>query len=152
MRRRNNPSPLSPRGRGAKFNMEYFWLCLSALAAGVVNAIAGGGTLLTYPALTAVVAAEIANATSTAALFPGSIATVWGYRRQLPACKRWLVWLTPPSLVGGFLGAYLVGDSFRHVIPYLILLAAFLFLLQPTNARMYKQQAAPRQDRSRMMR
>src|SRR5438132_11218662 len=81
--------------------MEYLWLCLSAIAAGAVNAVAGGGTLLTYPALESVIAAHLANATSTVALFPGSFASVWGYRRQLPACKQWLFWLTGPSLLGG---------------------------------------------------
>ena len=50
------------------------WLCLAALAAGAVNAVAGGGTLLTFPALTAVVTPVVANATSTVALVPGSAA------------------------------------------------------------------------------
>ncbi len=122
--------------------MDYFWLCLSAVAAGAVNAVAGGGTLLTFPTLTSIVAAEIANGTSTVALFPGSFASVWGYRRQLAACQRWLAWLAAPSLVGGFIGAFLVDDSFRYAIPYLILTAAILFLLQPTIARLLKRQTA----------
>ncbi|MSQ93955.1 MAG: sulfite exporter TauE/SafE family protein [Gemmataceae bacterium] len=123
--------------------MEYFWLCLSAVAAGAVNAVAGGGTLLTFPALTSVVPAHIANGTSTVALFPGSFASVWGYRKQMAACKRWLVWLTPPSVLGGALGASLVeAASFRVVIPYLILLAAVLFLLQPTIARVLARRSA----------
>jgi uncharacterized membrane protein YfcA len=122
--------------------MEYVWLCASAIAAGMVNAVAGGGTLLTYPALELVVAAKIANATSTVALFPGTLGSVWGYRRQLPACKRWILWLTVPSIIGGAIGAALVDDSFRYVIPYLILLAAILFLLQPTLAALFKRQAS----------
>src|SRR5262245_54181629 len=122
--------------------MEYFWLCASAMAAGVVNAVAGGGTLLTYPALECVLAAKLANATSTVALFPGTAASVWGYRRQLPACKKWVLWLSAPSLMGGAIGAYLVDDSFRYIIPYLILLAAILFTLQPTLAALFKRQAS----------
>lgn len=123
--------------------MEYVWLCVSAIAAGAVNAVAGGGTLLTYPVLEAVIAAYLANATSTVALFPGSLASVWGYRRQLAACKRWILWLTAPSLIGGAIGATLVeAASFKHVIPWLILLAAVLFLLQPTLARVFRAQAA----------
>ena len=95
--------------------MEYLWLCLSAVAAGAVNAVAGGGTLLTFPALTAMFAPKIANATSTVALFPGSFASVWGYRRQLPACKRWIGWLTVPwTSSAAASGAYLVDDSFRR--------------------------------------
>jgi uncharacterized membrane protein YfcA len=120
--------------------MEYLWLCLSAVAAGAVNAVAGGGTLLTFPALTSIFAPEIANATSTVALFPGSFASVWGYRRQLSACKKWIAWLTLPSVVGGALGAYLVDDKFGAVVPWLILLASILFLLQPTIARLLKRQ------------
>jgi uncharacterized membrane protein YfcA len=116
----------------------------------VVNAVAGGGTLLTYPPLEWVLsthmdsaeAAEFANATSTVALFPGTFASVWGYRRKLPACKPWIAWLTAPSLIGGVIGAWLVSDSFRYVIPYLILLAAVLFLLQPTLAGIFKRQAS----------
>jgi uncharacterized membrane protein YfcA len=137
--------------------MEYLWLCLSAVAAGAVNAVAGGGTLLTFPTLAGVLAAHhfaeaasLANGTSTVALFPGSIASVWGYRKQMHACKRWLVWLTPPSVVGGALGALLVQEeSFKLVIPWLILLAAILFLLQPTIARLLKHQAAALRDPSR---
>jgi uncharacterized protein len=129
--------------------MDYVWLCMSAIAAGAVNAIAGGGTLLTFPVLESVLAAEmalvlaaqLANGTSTVALFPGSFASVWGYRQQLPACKRWIVWLTAPSVFGGALGTSLVGDSFRFIVPWLILLAAVLFLLQPTIAKLMKHQA-----------
>jgi uncharacterized membrane protein YfcA len=121
--------------------MDYLWLCLSAVAAGAVNAVAGGGTLLTFPALTTIFLPKVANATSTVALFPGSVASVWGYRRQLLACKKWIVWLTLPSVLGGALGAYLVDDHFGAVVPWLILLASILFLLQPTIARLLKRQS-----------
>ena len=67
-------------------------LCISAVLAGIINSVAGGGTLLTFPALTYVLggagdAAVIANATSTIALFPGSLAAVWGYRRELQGTR-----------------------------------------------------------------
>jgi uncharacterized protein len=131
--------------------MEYLWLGLAAVAAGMVNAVAGGGTLLTFPTLAGVLTASsyanpasLANGTSTVALFPGSLASVWGYSRQLHACKHWLIWLTPPSVLGGGLGACLVEEnSFKALIPYLILLAAVLFLLQPTIARLMKRQTQP---------
>jgi uncharacterized membrane protein YfcA len=130
--------------------MEYLWLCLSAFTAGAVNAVAGGGTLLTFPTLVGVLtgpyanAASLANGTSTVALFPGSFASVWGYRQQVAACKRWLFWLTPPSAIGGALGAMLVQeDSFRLLIPWLILLAAVLFALQPAIARMLQRRGEP---------
>jgi uncharacterized membrane protein YfcA len=128
--------------------MEYLWLCLSAVAAGAVNAVAGGGTLLTFPALTSVITAELANATSTVALFPGSFASVWGYRSRLPACKKWILWLTAPSVIGGTIGAILVDPTFRLIIPWLILLAAVLFLLQPTISRLLKRETAELRDPS----
>jgi uncharacterized protein len=136
--------------------MDYLWLSLSAVAAGAVNAVAGGGTLLTFPTLIGVLgtlypkaAASLANGTSTVALFPGSFASVWGYRQQMRACKRWIIWLTPPSILGGGVGALLVEEAtFRLLIPWLILLAAVLFLLQPTIARLLKHQAAALRDPS----
>src|SRR5262245_39675730 len=120
--------------------MEYLWLCLAAFGAGAVNAVAGGGTLLTFPTLDATGIGSIrANATSTIALLPGSIASAWGYRKELAGCRRWLILLGIPSLVGGGAGACLLifgGEpAFKAVVPWLILGAATLFLLQPTIAR-----------------
>lgn len=133
--------------------MEYVWLCLAAAAAGAINAIAGGGTLLTFPALrfTPLLAANtvngsiIANATSTIALLPGSIASAWGYRTELAKCRQWVIVLTLPSLIGGGLGAELLvrGGSriFDPLVPWLILAAAVMFLLQPAIAKYFRQHA-----------
>src|SRR6185437_14320449 len=90
-----------------------FWLCLSALAAGAINSVAGGGTLLTFPALLAALsglgpdAAVVANATSTVALVPGSLAGAWGYRHEMRQTRRWILLLISPSLLGGALGSVL---------------------------------------------
>lgn len=111
----------------------------SALAAGAINSLAGGGTLLTFPALLSVVSAVTANGTSTTALVPGSLAGAWGYRRECAELPRWALLLILPSLVGGALGTYLViafpEKVFEALIPWLILTAAILFLLQPTLVR-----------------
>lgn len=117
----------------------YFWLVLTALAAGAINSIAGGGTLLTFPVLNAALgytplASVTANGTSTVALVPGALAALWGYRRELEPVRPWAWRLAGPSLVGGVLGAYLVvsrPDSFQAAIPWLILVAAVLFAVQP---------------------
>ncbi len=122
--------------------LTYFWLCLSALAAGVVNAVAGGGTLLTFPALISAggLSEVAANGTSTVALVPGSLAGAWGYRRECAELPRWALLLMLPSLVGGALGTYLViafpESYFKALVPWLILTAAVLFLLQPTLTRL----------------
>jgi uncharacterized membrane protein YfcA len=117
----------------------YFWLGLAGLLAGAVNSIAGGGTLLTFPALLAVVPPVVANGTSTTALVPGSLAAAWGFRRELAAVRRWVVLLVPPSLLGGLVGSLLVTRLdpryFAALVPWLILGAALLFLFQPVLAR-----------------
>jgi uncharacterized membrane protein YfcA len=119
----------------------YGLLCLSALTAGVLNAIAGGGTLLTFPILLTVVpTAVIANGTSTVALVPGSMAGAWGYRRELEVSRRWLVLLFGPCVVGGMVGTLLVTQLneryFTMLVPWLILFATLLFLAQPTVSRL----------------
>jgi uncharacterized membrane protein YfcA len=118
----------------------WLWLCLSALAAGVVNSVAGGGTLLTFPTLLTVVPPVVANATSTVALVPGSLGGAWGYRRQLRAASRWLAVLAPPSLAGGLVGSLLVtvlpSRYFDALVPWLILTAALLFMAQPLAVRL----------------
>jgi uncharacterized membrane protein YfcA len=118
----------------------YFLLCLSALVAGVINSVAGGGTLLTFSALLTVVDPVIANATSTVALVPGSLAGAWGYRHELHASSRWAALLIVPSLVGGVVGSLLVAELderyFSALVPWLLLTAALLFLSQPAIARL----------------
>jgi uncharacterized membrane protein YfcA len=140
-------------------------LVLSALAAGVVNALAGGGTLLTFPSLftalrpfvgdSAELAAVFANGTSTSALLPGSLAGGWGYRRELRAVGRWPLLLVVPSLVGGLIGTLLVTRLppryFAVAVPWLILSATLLFALQPTILKLSLRlrPAAPAHPRDR---
>jgi uncharacterized membrane protein YfcA len=118
---------------------NYILLCLAAIAAGVMNSIAGGGTLLTFPALLNVIPPVEANATSTVALVPGSLSAAWGYRREMQATRRWLLLLAVPSVLGGWLGARLLTSLdpsyFKMLIPWLILLATILFLFQPMLGR-----------------
>ena len=117
------------------------FLCVSAFLAGAMNSIAGGGTLLTFPALTGVVSPAIANATSTVALLPGSFAGAFAYRQELAPSRRFLLRMIGPSLLGGFLGAWLVIENekaFASLVPWLILTAALLFLVQAPIARWLK--------------
>src|SRR5262249_26271232 len=119
----------------------YVFLCASAFLAGVMNSVAGGGTLLTFPALTGVISPALANATSTVALLPGSFAGSLGYRKELPERRRFGLRWPLPSLLGGFLGAWLVGrdtETFQHLVPWLILTAAVLFVIQAPLGRWLK--------------
>ena len=115
-------------------------LVASSAGAGVMNAMAGGGTILTYPALLFVGESAItANATSTVALLPGAAASFFGYRREVAANREWLKTLFLPSLLGGSLGAFLLlrtpVKTFAGLAPFLILFATFLFMLQGAVAR-----------------
>lgn len=119
--------------------ITYLLLCLSALAAGAINSIAGGGTLATFPSLLSVVSAVSANATSTFALLPGSFAAAWGYRKEL-AASRGLLWrLFWPSLFGGIAGAFAVTRFpervFAELVPWLLLTATTLMLVQRPVAK-----------------
>lgn len=120
------------------------WQVLFLLAAsaggGVMNAMAGGGTLLTFPALlVAGHSAITANATSTVALWPGALASMVGYRREVSEHRSWLKTLFLPSLLGGVLGAVLLlrtpVATFERLAPFLILFATVLFLLQGTLSK-----------------
>src|SRR5277367_1285593 len=98
-------------------------LFASAVGAGVMNAMAGGGTLLTFPSLLAAgVSPVMANATNAVALVPGSFTSGWSFRRDLGAHgKRLIAYLIVSSILGGFVGARLVavaGDTlFRRLVP-----------------------------------
>src|SRR5690349_25151063 len=89
----------------------YLFLCGSAFVAGVMNSVAGGGTLLTFPALTGVISSADANGTSTVALLPGSLAGAVGYRQELAASRRFVLRMLAPSRVGGYGGARLVSAA-----------------------------------------
>jgi uncharacterized membrane protein YfcA len=119
----------------------YLVLCVAAYYAGAMNSIAGGGTLLTFPALTSVIEPALANATSTVALLPGSFAGAVGYRQELAPSKRFVLRMLAPSLLGGLVGAWLVGQdkgTFAVLVPWLILTAALLFVIQAPVSRWLK--------------
>ncbi len=123
----------------------YAFLCACAFLAGVMNSVAGGGTLLTFPALAALLSGAMANATSTVALLPGSFAGAVGYRKELWECRRFVLRMIAPSIAGGFLGAWLVGKNkelFDVLVPWLILTAAVLFVVQAPLSKWVKARAA----------
>ena len=120
--------------------LAYLVLCPAALIGGMINSVAGGGTLVTFPALLWALggtpgATIMANATNTVALCPGSLSGSWGYRRELRELWGWVHWLAVPSLIGGAAGSYIVvlapESSFKAMIPWLIGLATVLFIVQP---------------------
>jgi hypothetical protein len=110
-------------------------LSAASAAAGVVNAIAGGGTLLTFPSLLAVgVPPVLANATNTVAVFPGQIASSLAYRTHIAEERRRALVLSVPSVLGGIAGAWLLlalpEKAFAAVVPWLILFACLVLAFQ----------------------
>jgi len=115
-------------------------LAVASLAAGAVNSVAGGGTILTFPVLAAILPdgpgrAVAANATSTIGIWPGAVAAAWAYRGERAGLPPWAGWLVVPSVVGAAVGVALVlwmpPEWFAAAVPWLILLAAVLFAAQP---------------------
>jgi uncharacterized membrane protein YfcA len=108
-------------------------LALTAVLAGAINSVAGGGSFLTFPALMFCGVTPIrANTTNTVAVWFGSLASVGAYRRQLGGQGRALVTLLITSLIGGLLGALLLlrtpDATFKHLLPWLMLTATLIFI------------------------
>jgi uncharacterized membrane protein YfcA len=114
---------------------EFFRVMTAAMAAflaGGINSVAGGGTLISFPALVWLGLPSItANATSTVAIWPGSLGSIWGFRSELGQVPPKLKWLSISSLIGGGLGAILLRSTpetlFEWLVPFLILFATILF-------------------------
>jgi uncharacterized membrane protein YfcA len=114
-------------------------LLLAGLAAGVVNAIAGGGSLITFPALLAVgLPAKAANFTNSVAVSPGYLASVYGSRADLAQVagnrRRSVLALLPTAAVGTLAGGLLLkatpADAFQLIAPFLVLGAALVLAFQ----------------------
>ena len=108
---------------------------VAAVAAGAVNALAGGGTLITFPTLTALgLPAVAANVTNTLAVAPGALGGLVTQRRELAGQGRRLTRLVPTAFLGGLAGGYLLLHTsealFRHLVPWLILAASALLAVQ----------------------
>ena len=121
--------------------LTYLVLSIAGFAAGALNAVAGGGTFLSFPALVwAGVPPIAANATATFAALPGYVGSAWGFRRDLaaqgPLSIRAIIAL---SIAGGFVGALLLlvtsQETFSAIVPWLLLLATVVFAAGPLILR-----------------
>jgi len=125
----------------------------AAFAAGLINSVAGGGTLVTFPTLVFLgLSPVMANATNTVAIWPGSLGGMWGYRREMREAETRMLLLVAPSLIGGLLGALLLqvtpAPLFKTLVPYLILFATVLFLLNEPVQRWLKGQSSAEEHHS----
>jgi uncharacterized membrane protein YfcA len=107
----------------------------AGVGAGVINSVAGGGTLLSFPVLLwAGRNPIVANASNSLALGPGSLAGAFAFRREMAKSKRLLALLIPPAVVGGAAGSWLLlrtsAGTFQRIVPYLVLMATVLVAFQ----------------------
>jgi uncharacterized protein len=127
--------------------MVYYWgltiLFCTAIGAGMINSVAGGGSLISFPTLIMLgQPAILANATNTAGVWPGSLSSAIAYRRDTQIDRTQLLTLMLPSIIGGLLGAVLLvitpPDFFRKIVPFMILLATLLFACRNPLTRLFK--------------
>jgi len=117
--------------------IQYGFLAIAAVAAGLINALAGGGSLITFPTLMAVgIPPVMANVTNTVALCPGYLGATLAQKKDLHGQQKRIQLLLPSAVIGGIIGGILLLNSsdkvFERLIPFLILLAAALLAFQDT--------------------
>jgi uncharacterized membrane protein YfcA len=127
--------------------MAYYWglviLFCTAIVAGMINSVAGGGSLISFPTLIMLgQPAILANATNTAGVWPGSLSSAIAYRHDTQIDRNLLLTLMIPSIIGGLLGAVLLvitpPDFFRKIVPFMILLATLLFAFRNPLTHLFK--------------
>lgn len=120
--------------------IEALGLAAAAFAAGAINSVAGGGSLVSFPALIAAgYPSKTANVTNTVALWPGYIGGSFGYRGELDRQRKRIVALTVPSVAGALLGSAILlatpESAFDAIVPFLILFACGLMAFQDPLGR-----------------
>ena len=123
-------------------------LVVVGAVASAINAVAGGGSLVSFPYIVGLGVPVIpANATNSVGLWPGSLTGGLGFLKRFGATRRYLPAMVPPTVVGSVLGAVLLLNTspkaFSRTIPFLILLAAVLLLLQPRVKALVGKRALP---------
>ncbi len=125
-------------------SLEQSLLLVGASAlAGAINSVAGGGTLLTFPALLAAgQLSTVANATSTVALWPGQLSSLWALREDMKHYAKSILPLSIIGVAGGVAGAQLLvvtpSKLFDQLVPFLVLGATLIFLAQEPISRWQK--------------
>ncbi len=128
----------------------------AAFLAGLVNSIAGGGSLISFPILMLLgLPPVVANATNTAGIWSGSVGSMWGFREELRRLPRQIFWLLIPSVVGGLFGAGVLRHTpavvFARLVPWLIVMATLLFLLRERLQKRLRSVEAARHQGARWL-
>ena len=125
------------------------WLIFASFLGGALNAVAGGGSFLTFPAMLGVGLGPIqANATNTVALWPGQFTSIAGYRDEVRKHKPLAVKMALAGLVGGSVGAIILlntpAKTFIHLVPWLLLFAALVFAVSDPVMKYLQRRAEAR--------
>lgn len=123
-------------------------VALAGFGAGTINAAAGGGTLISFPALLATgIPAITANITSSVGLVTGYVGSAVGYRRELRGQRERARAMIVPAVAGGIAGAVILlvtpETAFRAIVPFLVLLACLLLAVQPWVASIVASRRGP---------
>jgi uncharacterized membrane protein YfcA len=130
---------------------QYLWLVAASLIAGVMNAMAGGGSFISFPAMLSIGVPPIqANATNTVALWPGQLVSIWELRSDVRRDLAMVVAIA--SVAGGITGALVLLNTrqrtFMHMVPWLLLTASVLFGISgPVSRWLRRRSAEPHQQR-----
>ena len=136
-------------------HIPYLWLVAASFIAGVMNAMAGGGSFISFPAMLAMGVLPIqANATNTVALWPGQLTSVWALRTDLR--RDLLAVVASASVLGGISGAVVLLKTrqitFLHMVPWLLLVASLLFGISgPVSRWLRRRSAEPHAERTPAM-
>jgi uncharacterized protein len=126
----------------------YLLIFIGGFIAGMINSVAGGGTLISFPLLTFVgIDHKIANATNTVALCTASLVSAFGFRKSMPTARKFTLQFSIVSVLGSILGTILLiytpSTEFEAIIPWLILLAAVLFMIQEPITKRFAKPPEP---------
>jgi hypothetical protein len=135
---------------------HWLWLAVAAFLAGVLNAVAGGGSFLSFPAMLSMGIQPIqANATNSVALWPGQFTSVAGYRDDIRKNLRLAFPMGVAALFGGMAGALVLLNTpqmtFLHLVPWLLLGAASIFAVSGPVSRWLEQRKLERHDLERLI-
>ncbi|WP_298866901.1 sulfite exporter TauE/SafE family protein [uncultured Microbacterium sp.] len=127
--------------------VEYAAILGAGILAGIINVVAGAGTLITFPTLLALgVPPVVGNVSNTVGLVPASVTGAFGYRRELRGQWRAVAVMAAFSAVGGIIGGILLlalpATSFSFIVPFLLVIAAVMAAVQPRVARYVRRNAA----------
>jgi hypothetical protein len=127
-------------GLPSYMDWHWLWLTVAAFLAGVLNAVAGGGSFLLFPAMLGMKILPVqANATNTVALWPGQLTSVAAYREDVRRNMRVAIPMAFAGLIGGTCGAIVLlhtpQTTFLHLVPWLLLVAAVIFALSGPVSR-----------------